>query len=144
MKTFLKKISVALMALFAMVCCGLLMPKMAFADDETPPCTSILTFIDCDAAEGEGIKSTVRLFVNIISAGVYVAATIGIIWCGVLMITARDDPSQVAKARKRIIEIVIGLVAWVLIEVLIEFIVPGGDTMGIGAYGNIITYGNII
>lgn len=131
MKTFFKKISVTLLALFAMASCGLLMSKAVFAEGETVPCTSILTFIDCDAENGQGIKDTVKLFVNILSAGVYVAATIGIIWCGVLMITARDDPSQVAKARKRIIEIVIGLVAWVLIHVLIVFIIPGGDTGGL-------------
>jgi hypothetical protein len=41
--------------------------------------------------------------------------------------TARDDPAQVSKARKRMIEIAIGLVAWVLIEVVVQFIIPNGN-----------------
>ena len=59
------------------------------------------------------------------------AATIGIVVCGVMIVTARDDPAQVQKARKRMIEIAIGLVAWVLIEILIQFVIPGGSMSGL-------------
>jgi hypothetical protein len=42
------------------------------------------------------------------------------------MITARDNAAQVAKAKKRIIEIIIGLVVYALMFTIINFIVPGG------------------
>ena len=144
MKTFLKRISMVLVALCATFCLSLSLVSSAFAEGGEAPdesggsdraCTSILTFINCDAKDGEGIMQVIRLTVNILSGGIYLAASIGIILCGVKIITARDDPQQVAKARKRIIEIIIGVIAWVLIEVLIVFIIPGGDTMGIGANG---------
>ena len=38
------------------------------------------------------------------------------------------NAAQVEKAKKRIFEIVIGLVLWVLAAVLVGFILPGADT----------------
>jgi hypothetical protein len=134
MKSIFKKIVISLGVLLATVGVGVMAVQPVFAD-ESKPCTSILTFIDCDAEDGEGIMQTIRWATNIVVGVLGVAATIGIIYCGVLWMTARDDAAQVAKARKRIIEIAIGLAALALIEILITFIVPGGDTMGIGANG---------
>lgn len=68
------------------------------------------------------------LIINILTAGVIVAATIGIIICGYTVLTARDDASKVEKAKRRLFEIVIGLVAWVLGAALIHFILPHADT----------------
>ena len=54
---------------------------------------------------------------------------------------ARDDPAQVAKARKRMIEIVIGLVVWILSAVTINLLIPGSnDAMKkLGTGGVIVT-----
>ena len=68
------------------------------------------------------------LVLNILTAGVIVAATIGIIICGYTVLTAREDVSRVEKAKRRLWEIVIGLVAWVLGAALIHFILPHADT----------------
>ena len=48
------------------------------------------------------------------------------LWSGVLIASARDNEAQVAKGKKRILEIVIGIVACGFMYVLIEFIIPGG------------------
>ena len=58
------------------------------------------------------------------TGAVVVAGTIGIIICGVLWMTARDNEAQVATAKRRLLEIVIGIVAWGLISVLINFLIP--------------------
>ena len=134
MKSISRKITIAICAVLATIGVGVMAVQPVFAD-ESKPCTSILTFINCDAEDGEGIMQTIRWVTNIVVGILGVAATIGIIYCGVLWMTARDDAAQVAKARKRIIEIAIGLAALALIEILVTFIVPGGDTMGIGANG---------
>lgn len=96
----------------------------AFASDK---CVSILPEDWCSEENGGGIKKIIKLGADILMMGIGVAATVGIVICGVQIMTARDDPAQVSKARKRMIEIAIGLVAWVLIEVIVQFIIPNGN-----------------
>ena len=138
MKSIIKKITIALCALFAVVAIGFVMSEPVFADDDD--CTSILPDSYCNGDEGEGIKSVVMMVINILTAGVLVAATVGLIWCGYLILTARDNESQVSTARKRMIEIAIGLIAWVLSAALANLIIPGGDQTGkLGEMGVIVT-----
>lgn len=95
---------------------------------ETGNCTSILTFISCNKEasddSGNGITQMIRFVISVMTGAVVIAGTIGIIICGVMMITARDNEAQMTKARSRLIEIVIGIVAWALIAVLINFFIP--------------------
>ena len=70
------------------------------------------------------IEDLIMLVADIMTAGIIVAGTIGIIICGYTVTTARDNTAQVEKAKTRIFEIVIGLVAWVLGAALIHFLLP--------------------
>lgn len=87
------------------------------------------TLIECDSGGTGGIWYIVNLAINIFTAGIAILGTIGIIWSGVLIASARDNEAQVAKGKKRILEVVIGLVAWGLLYVLIQLIIPGGATI---------------
>ena len=137
MKIVFRKIILTVCALAAVIGIGLMMSAPVFAEND---CTNVLDNSWCEDNNGEGIKNLVMLVINILTAGLFVAATAGIVWCGAQIITARDDPAQVAKARKRIIEIVIGLVAWIMSAVLINLVLPGGDTSGkLGTGGVIVT-----
>ena len=137
MKIVFRKIILTVCALVAVIGIGLMISAPAFAEEN---CTNVLDNSWCDESEGKGIKNLVMLIINILTAGLFVAATAGIVWCGAQIITARDDPAQVAKARKRIIEIVIGLVAWIMSAALINLILPGGDKSGkLGTGGVIVT-----
>ena len=80
----------------------------------------------CDACDGGAIFKLVAFGLKLLSAGVLVAATIGIIICGVIILTARDDASKLAKAKRRLLDIVIGIVVYVLMFSIINFILPGG------------------
>ena len=126
MKIISQKIILATGVLLAVIGVGLMIAEPVFADD-AENCTNVLSNSWCNKSGGEGIKDIVMLVVNILTAGLIVAATAGIVWCGAQIITARDDPAQVAKARKRMIEIIIGLVVWGLSAVLINLLLPGGD-----------------
>ena len=86
-------------------------------------CTSILPGSWCGKG---GIESIIQLVVDILTGLVVVAGTIGIIVCGIMWMTARDNESQVATAKRRIFEIAIGLVAWVLLSFIIGLILPNG------------------
>ncbi len=127
MKIISQKIILATGVLLTVIGVGLMIAEPVFAD-EAENCTNVLSSSWCNKDnKGGGIKEMVMLVVNILTAGLVVAATAGIVWCGAQIITARDDPAQVAKARKRMIEIIIGLVVWGLSAVLINLLLPGGD-----------------
>ena len=49
--------------------------------------------------------------------------------CGFIIMTARDNEAQVAKAKKRLVEIVIGIILWVLMAFIVNLLLPGGDSL---------------
>lgn len=81
----------------------------------------------CDDCHGGAVMAFVALFLRVLTAGMLVAATIGVIWTGALILTARENAEQVTKAKRRLSEIVIGLACWVLLASIVSFVLPGGD-----------------
>jgi hypothetical protein len=81
---------------------------------------------DGKAEGGEAIWELLALIVRILTGGVGVLATIGIIWTAIKYSKAGDDVSQVETAKKRLVEIMIGLVAYALMAVAANFLIPGG------------------
>lgn len=85
-------------------------------------CTSILPGGWCD--NKDGIGSIINMIVSILTGAVVVAGTVGIIICGFLWMTARDNEAQVAMAKRRMLDIVIGIVAWVLLALIANLFIP--------------------
>lgn len=77
--------------------------------------------------KGSTIDDLLKLVVNILLYGLGAAATLGVVIAGVLYLTARDNPQQVARAKMRLIEISIGLAAWAMLFMLLQFLLPGWD-----------------
>lgn len=61
-----------------------------------------------------------------LAAGVGLAVAGGIIFGGYLYITARANASQVEKAKTVIINSVIGLLLFVFMYAILQFLIPGG------------------
>ena len=80
----------------------------------------------CDACDGGAIFKIVSFGVKIVSAGVLVLAVIGIIICGVMILSAGSSPDRVAKGKKRLIEVIIGIIVYALMFTIANFIIPGG------------------
>ena len=104
-----------------------------FADKkEKPPLEcSVIPQSICKAAdegklENSGIWELLILAVNIMTAGVGIAAVGAIVFAGFLYTGAQDDPGQVKKAMEIIRNTVIGLIAYALMYAAINFLVPGG------------------
>lgn len=76
-----------------------------------------------------GIEDILKLILSILVYGLGAAAVLGVVIAGIQYMTARDDVAQVAKAKKRLIEIVIGLVAWALMFTVLNWLIPGGLTI---------------
>ncbi len=89
-------------------------------------CATILKAF-CEKAESDGeatVKDIIIFFISIMTVGIGVLGTIGLIVCGYLIMTARDNEQQIEKAKKRMVEIVIGIVIWVIGAGVVLLFVP--------------------
>lgn len=100
-----------------------LIPSKAFANTCGGAGTNILS---CDIGGDATIWYLINIITTILTAGVGALAVIGIILSGLTLLSARDDPDQVRKAKKRLFDVVVGVVIWGLLWVLIQFLIPGG------------------
>ena len=78
-----------------------------------------------DICDG-GIWGIIGLVVQILTYAIGVLATIGVVWCAVQYTTAADDPGKVATAKKRLMEIAIGVIAYAFMATMAQFLIPGG------------------
>jgi hypothetical protein len=73
-----------------------------------------------------GLWGVLLMAINILTAGIGVAAVGGIVYGAVLYTSAGGAADQVKKARGIITNVVIGLVAYALMFSLLNFLIPGG------------------
>lgn len=120
------------MSLGVLVGGGLLVASPALAADKLN--CSVLPQDICDAANEPGkndISKTgtwklLMFALNILTALVGVVAVGALGWAGFLYATASNNANQVTKAKEMIRDVVIGLVAYALMYVLLQFLIPGG------------------
>lgn len=72
----------------------------------------------------EGIECVLNLVVEILSIGVGILGVIGISIAGIQYLTAGGSEEKTRKAKRRILEIVIGLAAYVVIYALLRWLLP--------------------
>ena len=89
------------------------------------PKTAILK-ITSGCNDGSAMFDILGMVLSVVTYGVGAAAIIGVLITGYQYITARDNSAQVMKAKKRLFQIVIGLVVWVMIWGILQFLLPGG------------------
>ena len=85
-------------------------------------------FFGCveDDKQGCGVWMVINLGLTILTYGVGIAATIGLVITAILYLTARDDSGQLAKAKTRVFEIVIGLAIYAATWSIVSWLIPGG------------------
>jgi hypothetical protein len=76
--------------------------------------------------ENTGLWSLLLMAINILTAGIGVAAVGGIVYGAVLYSSAGGSQEQVKKAIGIITNVVIGVVAYALMFSVLNFIIPGG------------------
>ena len=79
-----------------------------------------------DDGNGCGVYTILNTGLDILSFGIGIAAIIGILVSGILYLTAKGNGNQMAKSRKRFLEIVIGIAAYVVLYAGLNFLLPGG------------------
>ena len=76
--------------------------------------------------QNNGVWGLLLLALNILTAGVGIAAVGGIVYGSILYTTAGDSSEKVKKAIGVIMNVVIGIVAFVAMYAILQFLIPGG------------------
>ncbi len=102
----------------------ILLPSSVFAANCNGTETSLA---DCDSGDSaNGIWSVLGTLINVLAIGILIAGTIAVIWAGVMYMTARSNGTQVEAAKKRLINIALGLGIYAIMYMFLAFIIPGG------------------
>lgn len=88
----------------------------------------------CESAGGEGcsgddcglVDRYLNPIINFLAIIVGLVATISIVVGGIQYASSGDDPQKVAQAKSRIINAVIGLLAFLFLYSFLQWVVPGG------------------
>ena len=99
-------------------------PDINIAPDNEVRCTSILDPSLCESDDGSAIQQILIFIIETMSIGVGTIGAIGFMRCGYIIMTARDNVSSVEKAKTRILDIVVGIVAWALLASTIYLVTP--------------------
>ncbi len=102
-------------------------PKSDTADESDKEVKKIETNILPADTDIEGL---LRIVVSVLVYGLGAAAILGIVVAGLQYLTARDNEAQVAAAKKRLFNVVIGLVAWAVMFFILDWLIPGGINLG--------------
>ena len=99
---------------------------------ESGASTSILGGGGCMSDDGKGssIFTVLNIALQVLTWGIGIAGTFGIVISGIQYMTARDDPARMTKAKNRIIHIAIGLVAYAVMWAFLQWLLPGGILNG--------------
>jgi hypothetical protein len=128
-KQKIKVISLALLPVMAFM--TVMMAPMAVALNSN--CGIDTALISCDninvnnaQTETSAIWSILLQAINILTAGIGVAALAGIVYGAVLYTTAEGSAEKVKKAIEVIRNVVIGVVAYAFLYSGLNFLIPGG------------------
>lgn len=79
-----------------------------------------------DDGEGCSIYIVTNLILDIITSATGILAVVGLSIVGIQYLTAKGNEQQTTKAKQRILEIVIGVVAYAVLYAALNFFLPGG------------------
>lgn len=94
--------------------------------------------IQCDNDDGggtTGICHILNLVVRIMTTGIGILAVLGTIFVGIQYLTAGESEEKLRKSKRRLLELVIGIIIYVLMGSLIQFLLPGGNLCGTTSAG---------
>lgn len=87
-------------------------------------CTTILDSKYCNTDDDTVLLSLLKDILGVFEVGVGVMGTIGIIICGVMVLTAGDNEEQLRKAKKRLVDVVIGVIMIFMLAGIAYLLLP--------------------
>ncbi len=79
---------------------------------------------DC-GKDSDGVSCILKLVIDILSIGVGIVGVIGITIVGIQYLTAGGNEEKTRKAKTRMFEIIIGLVAYAVLYAALSWLLPG-------------------
>lgn len=76
----------------------------------------------CDDGNGSSIEEVLNLIIDIMTVGVGILGVIGISVVGIQYLTAGGDEGKARNAKRRMLEIVIGLVVYAIFYAVLTFL----------------------
>ena len=73
-----------------------------------------------------GVDGLLARILTFLTYGVAAAGVLGLVIAGIQYMTASGDPATMVKAKNRIVQVVIGLVAYGVLWLFLEWLIPGG------------------
>lgn len=90
-------------------------------------CAGVKTsFISCKGQGAEAVGGVLKQIILIVSIGVGIVAVGGIVYGSLLYASARDNQAQTQKAITIISSVVIGLLLYVFMTAILNWLIPGG------------------
>lgn len=105
---------------------GFLVVTPVFADDVDSNCVTTKIIGNgqvCDN-NGDSVLGILDLVINIMTIGIGVLGVVGITIVGIQYLTAGGSEEKTRKAKRRMFEIVLGLVAYVLVYAFLKWLMP--------------------
>ena len=119
----MKKILLSILALTTLLGTALAMSAPALAEGPNCVQTSILGNGEvCDNGKGDSIEHILDLVVDIMTIGIGILGVIGISIVGIQYLTAGGSEEKTRKAKRRMFEIVIGLVVYAVFYAILTFL----------------------
>ena len=126
----IKQTVIALVSLLGFVAAPVLVASPALAGR----CGGVDTaIIDCaqkndpsKGIQGNGVWGILLIAINILTAGVGIAAVGGLIFAGITYGTASNDQGKIVKAKEMIYNVVVGLIMYALMYAFLQYLTPGG------------------
>jgi|GEM_PF-2098634 len=86
------------------------------------------TPVDTTKASGstDFVGNYINPFIDFLTGAVGIVVTISLVSAGIQYASSADDPQKVAAARRRIVNTVIALLAFIFLWAFLQWIVPGG------------------
>lgn len=78
----------------------------------------------CDDGQGSSIENILNLVIDIMTIGIGILGVVGISIVGIQYLTAGGNEEQTRKAKRRLLEIVIGLAAYAVIYAALKWLLP--------------------
>ena len=118
-----KRNIIASVFITTVVIAGIVVTQPALAANCGGATTSV---ISCDGEGSTALINIVKQVIQILTAGVGVAAVGAVIFGAVLYTTSEGSPDKVKKAREIWTNTVIGLLMFAFMVAITNFIIPGG------------------
>lgn len=98
---------------------------LVFADNPSVVETTFFGNLQ-DDDKGCGVYTILNQVIDIMSMGIGIVGVIGITIVGIQYLTAGGNEQQTIKAKRRMLEIIIGIIAYVLLYAATQWLLPGG------------------